>query len=170
MPQPTLRGRQVTLRPLNDDDRPRLVEILAEPSVDRWWGASGPDAILHDLFEDKETTAFGIEVDGDLVGNIQYSEETDADYRHSSIDIFLATAVQGRGYGPDALRTLARYLFEERGHHRITIDPALANEHAIAAYRKVGFREVGVMREYERAADGTWHDGLLMDLLRAELI
>jgi aminoglycoside 6'-N-acetyltransferase len=25
-----------------------------------------------------------------------------------------------------------------------------------------------VMRRYERSADGTWHDGLLMDLLREE--
>jgi aminoglycoside 6'-N-acetyltransferase len=28
---------------------------------------------------------------------------------------------------------------------------------------------VGVMRQYERQADGRWHDGLLMDLLRDEL-
>lgn len=34
----------------------------------------------------------------------------------------------------------------------------------------VGFRPVGVMRRYERGADGDWHDGLLMDLLADELI
>jgi aminoglycoside 6'-N-acetyltransferase len=28
---------------------------------------------------------------------------------------------------------------------------------------------VGVMRAYERGDDGTWHDGLLMDLLAGEL-
>jgi aminoglycoside 6'-N-acetyltransferase len=27
-----------------------------------------------------------------------------------------------------------------------------------------------VMRNYERGLDGTWHDGLLMDLLADELI
>jgi aminoglycoside 6'-N-acetyltransferase len=93
---------------------------------------------------------------------------TDPDYRHASIDLFLATAVHGRGYGTDALRTLARYLFEERGHHRLTIDPAAANERAIRAYRAVGFRPVGLMRDYERGPDGTWHDSLLMDLLAGE--
>ena len=41
----------------------------------------------------------------------------------------------------------------------------MANENAIRAYAKVGFRPVGVMRSYERNADGTWHDNLLMDLL-----
>ena len=32
------------------------------------------------------------------------------------------------------------------------------------------FRPVGVMRQYERGNDGQFHDGLLMDLLRDELI
>ena len=31
-------------------------------------------------------------------------------------------------------------------------------------------RPVGVMRQYERGGDGQFHDGLLMDLLRDELI
>jgi len=64
---------------------------------------------------------------------------------------------------------MARYLLEERGHHRLTIDPALANERAVRVYERVGFRRVGVMRNYERGADGTWHDGLLLDLLRGDL-
>ena len=53
--------------------------------------------------------------------------------------------------------------------HRITIDPAAANTAAIRAYEKVGFRPVGVMRSYERGPDGTWHDGLLMELLAGEV-
>ena len=65
---------------------------------------------------------------------------------------------------------LARYLIEERGHHRLTIDPAADNAPAIRAYEKVGFRPVGVMRSYERGPDGTLHDGLLMDLLADELV
>src|SRR6185295_11085520 len=40
---------------------------------------------------------------------------------------------------------------------------------AITGYRKVGFRPVGVMRQYERGPEGEWHDGLLMDLLAGEL-
>ena len=40
---------------------------------------------------------------------------------------------------------------------------------AIATYRRVGFRPVGIMRRYERGPDGTFHDGLLMDMLEGEL-
>lgn len=68
------------------------------------------------------------------------------------------------------MRTLARYLFGVRGHHRIVIDPAAQNHYAISTYAAVGFRTVGVMREYERNPDGTgWHDGVLMELLVSEL-
>jgi aminoglycoside 6'-N-acetyltransferase len=112
---------------------------------------------------------FAIEVDRRVAGLIQYLEENEPDYRHAAIDIFIAAEHQGRGLGPDAVRTLARHLFEQRGHHRLTIDPAADNARAIASYRRVGFRPVGVMRRYERGRDGTWHDGLLLDLLREEL-
>jgi aminoglycoside 6'-N-acetyltransferase len=77
--------------------------------------------------------------------------------------------VAGTGPGTEALRLPARHLVEERGHHRLTIDPAVANTRAIRAYEKVGFRPVGVMRQYERGPDGTWHDSLLMDMLASEL-
>jgi aminoglycoside 6'-N-acetyltransferase len=40
---------------------------------------------------------------------------------------------------------------------------------AIRCYSKVGFRPVGILRRSERGPDGSWHDGLLMDLLAEEL-
>jgi aminoglycoside 6'-N-acetyltransferase len=104
-----------------------------------------------------------------VAGSIQATEEPDPDYRHAGIDLFLGPDFQGRGLGTEVIRTVARWLFDERGHHRLTIDPAATNDRAIRAYASVGFKPVGVMRRYERGPDGTFHDGLLMDLLRDEL-
>ena len=84
-------------------------------------------------------------------------------------DVPALRAIAASGIGTDVVATLARQLIEVRGHHRLTIDPAADNGRAIAAYAKAGFRPVGVMRRYEGDLDGTWHDGLLMDLLAAEL-
>jgi len=165
---PRLSGERVTLRPIEEADRTPLRSILAEPGVARWWGTGSPDEAVADLFEPYQTS-FVIEVDGAVVGSLQVAEEDDPDYRHAGIDLFLATDSQGRGVGPEAIRLAARYLFEARGHHRLTIDPAVENVRAIHAYERVGFRPVGVMRKYERGRDGTWHDGLLMDLLAGEL-
>ena len=167
---PILAGERIRLRPLIPSDRDRLRDILAQPEVARWWDTADPDAAADSWLErDGDSVGFAIELDGDLVGSIQYAEENEPGYRHAGIDLFLDTDHRGRGYGPDAIRALARYLIEVRGHHRLTIDPAAANERAIRAYRRVGFRPVGVMRSYERGPDGTWHDGLLMDLLASEL-
>jgi aminoglycoside 6'-N-acetyltransferase len=153
------------LRPLSADDAGELRRILATPDVARWWDPPDDDFPLAD---DPDSVRFTIVVDGAVAGMIQYGEETDPKYRHASVDLFLDPAVRGRGVGPEAIRRVVAMLWE-RGHHRITIDPAVANEAAIRAYEKVGFTRVGVMRSYERDADGGgWHDGLLMELLSGE--
>ncbi len=167
--EPTLMGERVVLRPVRPQDRLGLREILAQPEVARWWGPGGPDHAVDDWLDTDDGAVFAIEFAGVLVGSIQYAEENDADYRHAGLDLFLDAAHQGQGLGTDAVRTLARYLLDVREHHRLTIDPAAANERAIRTYRRVGFRPVGVMRAYERGHDGSWHDGLLLDLLAGEL-
>jgi len=167
---PVLAGRRVRLRPGRPEDAPRLREILAEPSVSGWWGEPEPvSAIEEALRGDDSAVLLVVEIDGQVAGGIQYDEEDDPMYRHAGIDIYLSGRFQGRGAGAEAVGLLASYLFTERGHHRITIDPAAANEPAIRCYAKVGFRPVGIMRQYERGRDGTFHDGLLMDLLRDDL-
>jgi aminoglycoside 6'-N-acetyltransferase len=125
-------------------------------------------AVRSDLASE-DVTSYAVVVDGSVVGAIQWGAEDDPDYRHANIDIYLDPAVHGRGVGTDAVRTLARHLVTDHGFHRLVIDPAADNAAAIRAYAKAGFRPVGVMRRYERGSDGTWHDGLLMDLLADEL-
>jgi aminoglycoside 6'-N-acetyltransferase len=170
-PAPTLDGERIHLRPAGPDDRDLLRAILSEPSVARWWGPprDGVDVADDWLDVDDDTVVFAIEVDDQVIGSIQFAEESDPDYRHAGLDLFIGTAWQGQGVGTDAIRTVARYLFEVRGHHRLTIDPSAANDRAIRAYERVGFRRVGTMRSYERGPDGTYHDGLLLDLLVGEL-
>jgi aminoglycoside 6'-N-acetyltransferase len=164
-----LRGDRVLLRPVSAADADRLLEILRQPEVARWWGVHDAERVRRDLIEPTDEVAYGIESEGELIGAVIYSEEPTPEYRHAGLDIFLTTDRHGRGLGSEALGLLARHLFDERGHHRLTIDPAAANERAIRAYERVGFRAVGVMRQYERGPDGSWRDGLLMDLLPAEL-
>ena len=162
-----LRGERVVLRPGRPEDAERLLEIRNEPGVYRWWGNTDIEEIREEFIEAEE--GFVIEAGGEeVVGAIQYHEENEPMYRHAGMDIFLSTSRHGEGLGTEALRLLASYLFEERGHHRLTIDPAAENAGAIRAYERVGFRAVGIMRNYERGPDGVWHDGLLMEMLEEE--
>jgi aminoglycoside 6'-N-acetyltransferase len=166
-----LQGAQVSLRSATDADIPALASIRATPEVRRWW--RGEDDMASEVAADLAETdshTFAVEHEGRVVGAIQWSAENEPDYRHASIDIYLDPAVHGRGLGADAVRTLARHLVADQGFHRLVIDPAADNVAAIRCYGKVGFRPVGIMRRYERGLDGTWHDGLLMDLLAEELV
>jgi RimJ/RimL family protein N-acetyltransferase len=163
-----LHGDAVVLRPAAPADVPKLVRIARTPEIESRWG----DECLNDDWplDDPSATPFVVLVEGRVAGMIQYSEENTPKYRHAAIDIFLDPSVHGRGHGRDAVRTLVRHLVRDRGHHRLVIDPAADNEPAIRSYTAVGFRPVGVMRRYERDADGGgWHDGLLMDLLAEEI-
>ncbi len=164
-----LTGAAVVLRPATEADIGELVRIRSTPQVRYWWRGDDLAAELQADIADTDLHVFAIEHEGRVVGAIQYGEETEPDYRHASIDIYIDPAVQNRGLGTDAVRTLARHLIVDCGHHRLIIDPAADNTVAVHAYEKVGFRPVGRMRQYERGLDGTWHDGLLMDLLADEL-
>ncbi len=159
-------GSAVILRPLVAGDEAELRRIHSTPEVARWWDE--PDEGFP-WTDDPDSTRLTIEVDGAVAGLIQFSEEVEPKYRHAAIDVFLDPTLHGRGIGTAALRRVVRHLIEDRGHHRITIDPAVENVAAIRTYEKVGFRPVGVMRSYERDfGGGGWHDGLLMDLLAGD--
>jgi len=157
-----LHGERVALRPLAAADAARLREIHLTPEVSAWWGSMAEGFPLSD---EPEATRFAIEIDGDVAGMIQFREEDEPDYRHAAVDLFVDPRVHSRGVGTDALRTLVRHLLEDRGHHRVTIDPTLDNAAAIRCYEKAGFRPVGVMREAERSPEGVWRDALFMELL-----
>ncbi|MFI6874996.1 aminoglycoside 6'-N-acetyltransferase [Streptomyces sp. NPDC050400] len=154
-----LRGDKVVLRPVTADDGKILHGIVREPEVAAWW--SPPEDFVKML---------AVVHEGEVIGAVQYDEETDPEFRRAGIDIFLSARHHGRGLGTDVVRTLARWLVHERGHHRLTIDPAAANTAAIRSYGKVGFKPVGIMRAYWLDhRTGRWEDGLLMDLLAEEL-
>ena len=159
----------VSLRPGRMSDVAALCGILRDPEVVRWWGdPEEPSEVEAKLLGDSYAVLLVVEVDRQVAGGIEYWEENEPAYRHAGIDIYLSSNWQGRGVGTQAVSLLADFLFDVRDHRRLTIDPAVTNLRAIRSYEKVGFRRVGVMREYERAPDGTYHDGLLMDLLRSE--
>jgi aminoglycoside 6'-N-acetyltransferase len=150
------------LRPPTKVDAAELRRIHETPAVALWWGEPSPE--FPD--EDPSATRLVIDLDGAVAGMVQYYEEPDADYRHAMIDLFVDPALHGQGIGTEALRRTVELLTRERGHHRLTIDPATDNPAAIRVYEKVGFKPVGVLHSYERDHTGDgWHDCLLMELV-----
>lgn len=159
---PELRGARVVLRAPEPRDADELRRQHLTPEVFRWWGRPHGDFPFE---EDPGTTFLTITVDDAPAGWIQFTEEPDPDYRHASIDLFVDPARHRQGLASDAIGAVMVHLVEERGHHRVTIDPSVDNAAAIACYERAGFRPVGVLRAAWRDPDGVWRDDLLMDWL-----
>jgi RimJ/RimL family protein N-acetyltransferase len=73
----------------------------------------------------------------------------------------------GRGYGQEATRLLLDYAFNLLNLHSVMLGAFAFNERALAAYHKLGFREIGRRRE-ARTVAGKAYDVVLMDMLEDE--
>jgi RimJ/RimL family protein N-acetyltransferase len=83
-----------------------------------------------------------IKAEGEPIGEAYYRATDEyCGYRApgmAEIDLKLAKGFWGRGYGSDALRTLAQYLFE-RGFAVLVVSPNLQNKAALRLYEQMGF-------------------------------
>jgi aminoglycoside 6'-N-acetyltransferase len=161
-----LKGPRVELVPVAREHHARLMELRNDPGVVRWWQEPRDDF----LAEEADMSKYAVLLEDEPIGFVQWYEETDPMYRHAAVDLFIGDDFQGQGLGTEVVRVVCAHLIDDRGFHRLVIDPELANETAIACYRKVGFKPVGVMRRYQRDRFGAWQDGLLLDLLADEFV
>lgn len=161
-----MKGPRVRLEPLAREHHEPLMKLRSDPGVLRWWQEPRDDF----LDDEPDTHKYAVLLDDEVIGFAQWHEVTDPMYRHAGVDLFLGDAFQRRGLGTEVMRVICTYLIDERGFHRLVIDPEAANEVAIASYSKVGFRRVGVLRRYQRDRFGEWQDGLLMEMLADELV
>ena len=139
-----IRGDRTSLRPATDDDLDLLVGWLADPEVYRWWEGRplGRDEVA-DLYTGRrrpEVEPFLVEADGAPVGYLQVWQGTETS---GGIDMFLVPEARGRGLGPDAARTAARFLLDQRGWTEVTVDPMVDNIRAIRAFEQAGFTPEG---------------------------
>lgn len=136
-----IRGALTTLRPATDADADLLVTWHRDPDVARYW--DDETFTREEMLERLRRTdvdSYMVEADGIDVGYLQVWTD---DGRSGGIDMFLIPAARGRGYGPDAGRAAARYLRDQRGWRRVTVDPYTWNEHAVRAWTRAGFVTVG---------------------------
>jgi len=158
-----LYGERVALRPLTAEHAEALRAIRLRPEVADRWGPLEEDFPLSD---EPTVERFTIFVDDRVAGMVQVTEENEPDYRHAELDVFLGPDHHGRGLGTDAMKTLARHLIEDRGHHRLILGAAVDNAIAIRCYEKAGFRRVGVTRLSGRDyCTGEFADELFMELV-----
>jgi len=155
----------MSLRPPVEADAAPLLDILTESEVSKWWVGYTADRVREEILE--SDAALVMDIDGLCAGAVFLYPNDDAEYEHVVIHLFLGANWYRRRFGAEALSIAINHLVGA-GHHRFTLDPNLYNEPAIRSYERLGFRRVGVLRDYQLRPNGKWEDGLLMDLLHSD--
>jgi RimJ/RimL family protein N-acetyltransferase len=76
----------------------------------------------------------------------------------------LSRAAQGHGFATEGIGEVVRYLFEDRGKHKICADCDTRNDPSWRLLERLGFRREGTLRESYREGPG-WADEHLYGLL-----
>ena len=83
------------------------------------------------------------------------------------IGFTLGPGAQGRGYATEAVGELLRYLFEDRGKHKVCADCDTRNDPSWQLLERLGFTREGTLRGGFRDGD-SWSDEHLYGLLATE--
>ncbi|WP_018476880.1 GNAT family N-acetyltransferase [Pontibacter roseus] len=79
-------------------------------------------------------------------------------HRRAGIGIVVAAPYRGKGHAAEALNLLLGYCQHTLQLHQVYCSVTATNHNSIKLFRKAGFEEVGVRREWLRKPDGSWDD------------
>jgi RimJ/RimL family protein N-acetyltransferase len=169
---------RLRLRPLRDDDAPRVAEACADP-VSQHWLRGLPDpytiasarAFLHDVSwrearGTKTTWAVADRADDRLLGIVTLMKlHTPAD---AEVGYWMHPDARGRGVMTEAVRAVVRHALDPAGldRHRLSLHAAATNAASNAVAVAAGFRLVGTETKAEQLGDGTLDDLHTYEILR----
>lgn len=170
------RDGELSLRLVREHDLPTLLEWFSDERVLEWYEGRDQQYDLERVrakYAPEALAARGVHAcivhdGGEAIGYVQFYEVGAEGHGYLvapddvddvwGVDIVIAAPERwGSGLGTRVLHLLVHHLLVDRRARRVVIDPRVVNSRAIASYRKVGFREAGVMPEREL------HEGIAWD-------
>jgi len=167
---------EVTLRPVTEDDLSWLAGLTdgrAATGLHEWHGWSDPHRVRRQWADSGLLGDSGgmliVQHGTDRVGNISWRRVQTGPTAFSwAIGIGVAQEFRGRGFGSEAHRLLARYLFAHTQVNRIEATTEITNVAEQRALEKAGFTREGVLRG-STFRQGRWHDQVIYSVLRDDV-
>ncbi|MCR1952820.1 GNAT family N-acetyltransferase [Clostridium sp. DSM 100503] len=171
-------GKLVRLRAYKEEDIERAVEFINDEEVKKFLDSNIPFPMTK--WQEEEwvrsrkanvdfTYDFAIEdlETGKYIGGCSINE-CDVKNRTCVIGIMIGDKEYwSKGYGSDSLKVLTKFIFEEVNMNKIKLKVFSFNTRAIACYKKVGFKEEGILKK-EVYRNGKYHDEILMAIFKDE--
>ncbi|EOD00457.1 GNAT family N-acetyltransferase [Caldisalinibacter kiritimatiensis] len=167
-------GRKCYLSPIDVEDYEKYTEWVndMEIGVGMIFSASlitetKEKEILERLADSEYNFAIIDKENDKLIGNIGFPK-LDKINRVAELGIFIGDKEYwGKGYGVEAIKLLLDFGFSILNLHNIYLKVFEYNKPARRCYKKVGFKEVGRLREAKQIA-GKRYDEISMDILATE--
>jgi len=166
----------VALRPVREEDLALFDRLFNDPDGAgefQWYGWRDPTRFRRRLADNGLLADDGgtlmVALAGEPVGFVSWRKvPTSMSSFCWNIGIGLAPEHRGRGYGTQAQRLIARYLFAHTQVQRVEAGTDVDNLAEQRALEKAGFQREGVMRGYGYRL-GAWHDAVLYGILRTDV-
>lgn len=174
-PAPLIQGRLVRLRAREPADLDRAYQWINDYDVARFLILRYPQSREQEDAWLRNTPLAGFfqlplaidTLDGLHIGNIDL-RDVQPENRTAEIGVMIGDKrYWSRGYGSDAVRTLARFAFRVMNLQRVHLRTYEYNERGQAAFKKAGFQEEGRLRRHIYM-EGRYWDVVLMGCLRDE--
>lgn len=174
---PTLLGRRVRLRWLEERDIPALFDIFSHPEVMRYWitpPMAGEDEArqlvkdVHECFQRGDLYEWGVaRIEDDLIIGTCTMGYIDWSNGRAEIGYALGRPFWGSGLAAESLHLLLTHAFDEMDFRRLEADVDPRNGASIRLLERLGFRREGYLRE-RWCVDGEIQDAILFGLLKRE--
>ena len=172
-----LNGQKVRLRAMEPEDVDTLYGLENDPQTWAVTDTSVPyshdalrqyiDASQNDLFADRQLRLMIVEQDGGTtVGAIDLFG-FEPMHARGEVGVAVMERYRGRGYGSEAVRLLCTYAFCHLHMKQLTVHIGTGNAGSLHVFRRLGFRDCGVLRDWWRQDDG-YQDVALLQLLRED--
>ncbi|GAA0664515.1 RimJ/RimL family protein N-acetyltransferase [Sphingomonas insulae] len=173
---PTLRGRHVTLRPLDRSDKDALVAAAAAGDLwDTFYAnvsqLKQADEWLDAAFRQQEygrARLFAVcDPAGQVVGSTRFMRMNEAHRRLELGGTFYAKAVQRTGVNTEAKLLLLTHAFETLGCQCVQIRTDFLNKRSQTAIERLGAQRDGILRGHQ-IMDGRLRDTVVYSILDRE--
>lgn len=168
-------GKRLYLSPIDKDDCIKYTEWLNDMDVSitlngalRVFDVESEKIALEELKKIEYNFAI-VDINKDeLIGNVGFLPKVDYINGHGEVGIFIGNkAYWNNGYGTEALTLLLDFGFNILNLNSISLRVYSYNNSARNCYKKVGFKEVGRLRE-AKIIGGNKYDIIYMDILASE--
>jgi len=166
---------RVTLRPVAEGDLDFLELLTNDPVAGdhQWFGWHDPGYLRRRWQETgmltAETGMLVPTLGGRVLGLVSWHRSRTGPTSYCwNVGLVLAPEARGHGYGTEAQRLLAEYLFAHTQLNRVEATTEVGNRAEQRSLEKAGFTREGVLRGYG-FRDGEWRDSVVYSVVRSDL-